>query len=103
MPRGRYHPRSPFWALGSGAEIIMPLPTCDETLSIDVLTVTVPGSLIATVLTLPFLAIVSSTEGIAAAALLAAYLKTVTGTQVSYQRIRRRITGGPQSPFPTGH
>ncbi|MEV5479984.1 MULTISPECIES: hypothetical protein [Streptomyces] len=81
----------------------MPLPTCDETLSIDVLTVTVPGSLITTVLTLPFLATVSSTESIAAAALAAAYLKTVTDTQVSYQHIRRRITGGPQRAIPTSH
>ncbi|MFG2402568.1 hypothetical protein [Streptomyces lydicus] len=80
----------------------MPPLTCDETLSIDVLTVTLPGTLITAALTLPFLAALSPAESIATAALLTAYVKAATGTQVSYQRIRRNINGARHIPCPTG-
>ncbi|MEU9490052.1 hypothetical protein AB0D83_41655 [Streptomyces decoyicus] len=102
MPNGRNHHQSPFWALESGAEIIMPPPTCDETLSTDVLTVTVPATLISAALTLPVLAAFSPTDSIAPAAVFAVCLKVAAGTQVSYQRIRRTITSGCPLPISVG-
>ncbi|MFE3770811.1 hypothetical protein [Streptomyces sp. NPDC059122] len=93
MPKARYHHQSPIWAVVSSAEAIMPPFTCDETLKADVLTVTAPGSLIATALILPFMVNLTSTESVTTAALAMACLRTTSGTQVSYQRIRQNITG----------
>ncbi|MEV7384104.1 hypothetical protein [Streptomyces lydicus] len=81
----------------------MPPPTCDETLSIDVLTVTLPKTLITAALILPLLPTLNSTASLATAALLTACLKTAAHTQVSYQRIRRNITIGRPLPSSTGH
>lgn len=93
MPKARYHHQSPIWGLVSSAEAIMPPFTCDETLKGDVLTVTAPGSLIATALILPFLATLTSTQSVTAAAVAMACLRTTSGTQVSYQRIRQHLAG----------
>ncbi|MFF4288700.1 hypothetical protein ACFY0R_25870 [Streptomyces sp. NPDC001633] len=97
MPDDRYHHQSALWASVSGAESIMPLLSCDETLVVGDLVVTVPAGVVVAALALPIVAMTDASQAPAAAALATACVTAVRRTHVSYQRIRRLVSDGRRS------